>query len=79
MLSWFLASNDSKKGQIYPRQCIQSNKGNIYKNWKAKSLLGLDSSEDIPNFSNNLISESNINFDIFITELYYYMSKKLDI
>ena len=35
---------------------IQSNKINIYKNWKAKILLGLDSSEDIPNFTNHKIS-----------------------
>ena len=42
--------------------------GNVYnkmkeistKNWKAKSLLGLDSSEEIPNLTNNEISESNM-------------------
>ena len=76
MWSWWIASNYSKKCQIYPRQCIQSNEGNIYKNWKAKILLVLDSSEDIPNFNNHEISESNIKFDVCTTQLCGDMSKQ---
>ena len=64
------ASNDSKKGQIYPRKCIQSNEVNIYKNWKDKSLLGLASGEEIPNFTNNEISDSNIKCNICTTQLW---------
>ena len=37
------------------------------KNWKSKSLLGLDSSEDTPNFTNYDISESNMKCTICIT------------
>ena len=39
------------------------------KNWKAKSFLGLDSSEEIPNFTNHEIPESNMKCNICITEL----------
>ena len=40
------------------------------KNWKDKSLLGLDSSEDIPNLTNDKISERNIKCDICTTQLW---------
>ena len=31
MWTWWRAYNDSKKEQIYPKPCIQSNERNIYK------------------------------------------------
>ena len=48
---------------------------NIYKNWKARTLLGLDESEDINDFTNHDISERNIKCDICITELWNDMFK----
>ena len=48
----------------------------IFKKWKAKSLLGLDSSEDIPNFTNHEITEINMKCDIYITEMWNDMWKK---
>ena len=50
-------------------------KEKIIKNWKSKSLLGLDSSEDTPNFTNHEISESNMRCKIFIGELCKDISK----
>ena len=48
--------------------------GNVYnhmketfiKNWRSQSVLGLDLSEDIPNFTNHDISESNMRCEICI-------------
>ena len=37
--------------------------------WKAKSLLGLNLSEDNPNFTNHEISEINMKCNICIIEL----------
>ena len=70
MWSWRIAYTDSKKGKIYPRKFIQSNEGNIYKKWKDNSLLGLDSSEDITNYTNNDESYSNIKCDICTTQMW---------
>ena len=75
MWTWWIASNNSNKGKIYTRQCIQSYERKNYKNWKSKSLLGLDSSEDTPNFTNHEISESNMRCNIFIGELCKDISK----
>ena len=77
--SWWLVSNDTKKGKIYPRQCIKSNQRNIYKNWQAKGLLGLYLSEEIPNYNNNKITERNMRCNICITKLWNYMSKQIEI
>ena len=41
----------------------------MYKNRKDKSLLGLDSSEDIPNFTNHDISDINIKCEICTTQM----------
>ena len=41
-------------------------------------MLGLDLSEDIPNFTNYGISEINIRCDICIRKMWHYMSKKND-
>ena len=75
MWSWCLSSNDIKKGQIYLSQCIQSNEGNIYKNWESKSFLGQYSSEDIHNITNHEISDSNIKWDVSTTQLWNDMLK----
>ena len=47
------------------------------KNWESKSLLGFNSSEEIPNFTNHDISERNMRCDICTRELWHDMSKKL--
>ena len=73
MRTWWLESNDRKKRQIYPRKGIQYYERNIYKNWEYKSVLGFNSSEEIPNFTNHDISESNMRCDICIIELCYDM------
>ena len=52
--------------------------GNVYnkikeiyiQNWKDKSLLGIHSSEDIPNLTNHKISESNIKCEICTRQLW---------
>ena len=42
-------------------------------------MLGLYSSEDIPNFTNNEISESNIKCEICTRQLWNDMSKKIQL
>ena len=41
-------------------------------------MLGFNLSEDIPNFTNNYISERNMRCDIFIRELWHDMSIKIE-
>ena len=79
MLTWWLASNDSTKGQIYPRQGIKLFERNIYKNWESKSVLGFNSTEEIPNFTNYDISDSNMRCEVCIKELWDDMSIKFDL
>ena len=45
------------------------------KNWKPKILLGLYSSEDIPDFTNNEILEINIKYNIYNAQLWNYVKK----
>ena len=52
-------------------------KETVIKNWESKSMLGFNSSEEIPNFTNHDISESSMICDIFIRELWHDMSKTL--
>ena len=54
-------------------------KETFIKNLKSKSLLGLDSSEDTPNFTNYGISDSNMRCDICIRELWHDMFKKIEL
>ena len=42
-------------------------------------FLGLDSSEDIPNFTNHDISDINIKCDICTTQLWNYAGKNIAI
>ena len=49
------------------------------KNWKEKSLLGLYSSGDIPNLTNQEISENNIKCEICTRQLWNDMSTKIQL
>ena len=64
-----------RKGKYIPGNVYNKTKERFIKNWKAKSLLGLDSSDDTLNFTNHEISESNIKCNICIIELWNDMSK----
>ena len=44
-------------------------KEKFIENWQSKTLLGLDLSEDIPNFTDHDISERNTRCDICTREL----------
>ena len=65
----------AKKGQIYPRQCIQSNEIFFITFWKVNILLALYSSKDTTNFTNHEISERNMKFEICTTELCNFIFK----
>ena len=43
------------------------------KNWEYKSMLGFNSSEEIPKFTKYDISERNMRCDIFIKEMWHDM------
>ena len=49
-----------RKGRYIPGNAYNQMKEMFIQNWKAKGLLGLDSNEDITNFTNYDILESNI-------------------
>ena len=49
------------------------------KNWQSKSLLKLNLSEDIPNFTNHYISEINMKCGICIRELWHGTSQKIEL
>ena len=42
-------------------------------------MLGFNLSEDIPNFTNHYISETNMRCGICIRELWHYMSKTIEL
>ena len=65
-----------RKGKYIPGNVYNQMKEIFIKNGIDKSLLGLNSSEDIPNFTNHEISESDIKCDKSIAELCNNMSKK---
>ena len=68
----------SRKGKyITGNVCNQIEKH--LQNWKAKSFWGLYSSEDILNFANNEIPEKNMKCNIFISELWNFMSKQIEL
>ena len=58
---------------------MENIQGNVYnhmretfiKNWRSQSVLGVDFSEDIPNFNHHDISESNMKCEICIRELWH--------
>ena len=48
-------------------------KETFIKNWESNSVLGFNSSEEIPKFTNYDISERNMRCDICIKELWHKM------
>ena len=60
----------SRKGKYIPGYVYNKMKEIFIKYWKDKSLLVLDSSEEIPNFTNYEILEINIKCDICTTQLW---------
>ena len=54
-------------------------KEKFIKKWGSLSVLGLHLSEYIPNFTNNYISESNMICEMFIRELRYDISGKIEL
>ena len=56
MWTWWLESNDINKGKYTPGNIYNHMKETFIKNWRSLSVLGLDLSEDIPNFTNHDIS-----------------------
>ena len=79
MLTWWIASNDSTEGQIYPIQCIHFYEIYIKNNWQSESVLGFNSSEGITNFTNHDISDSNMRCELCIKELWDDMSRKIEL
>ena len=48
-------------------------------NWGSKSVLGFNSREEITNFTNYDISDSNMRCEVCIKELWDEMSRKVDL
>ena len=65
----------ARKRKYTPGNVYNHVKETFIKNWKFESFLELDLSEDIPNFTNNDITERHMRCDIYIRELWYEMSK----
>ena len=55
-----------RKVKYVPGKVYNYMKETIMKNWESKSVLGFNSSEEIPNFINHDISESNMRCEICI-------------
>ena len=69
----------SRKGKYIPGNVYNNNKETFINNWQYKSFLGLYLSEDISNFTNHDISESNMICEICIRELCHNMSKNIEL
>ena len=67
----------ARKGKYIADKVYNYMKETFIKNWESKSVLGFNSSEEIPKFTNHDISESNMRCDICIKEMWHDMSKKL--
>ena len=67
----------ARKGKYIPGNVYNLMKEIFIKNWRSHSALGFNLSEDIPNFTNHDISESNMRCDICIREQWYDMYKQL--
>ena len=50
----------SRKVKYIPGKVYNSMKETFINNWESKSVLGFNSSEDIPNLTNYDISDSNM-------------------
>ena len=62
-----------RKGKYIPENVYNQMKEILIKDWKEKRLLGLYSSEYIPNSTNYDISESEIKCEICRRQLWNYM------
>ena len=60
----------AQKGKYIPGKVYNSMKETFIKNWESKSVLGFNSSEEIPNFTNYDKSDSNMRCEICIKELW---------
>ena len=65
----------ARKGKYIPGNLYNRMKETFIKNWRSQSVLGFCFSEDISNFTNRGISESNMRCDTYIRELWHDMSK----
>ena len=65
----------SRNRKYTPENVYNHVKENFIKNLKSKSLLGFDLSPEIPNFTNNDITERHMRCDIYFRELWHDMSK----
>ena len=54
-------------------------KETFIKNWEYKSVLGFNSSEETPNFTNYDISDSNIRCEMCIKELWHNMTRQVEL
>ena len=70
--SWWLESNEIKKGKYTPGNIYNQMKEIFIKDWKEKRLLGLHSSEVIPNLTNHKILKSNIKCGTCTRQLWNY-------
>ena len=59
-----------RKGKYIPGNLYNQMNEILIKNCEYKTFLGLDSSEDIPNFINHEVSESNMKCNSYTTELW---------
>ena len=69
----------SRKGKYVPVKVYNTVKETFIKNWESKSVLGFNSSEEIPNFTNHDISERNMRCNIFIRKLWHDISKRIEL
>ena len=56
----------ARMGRYTPGKVYNTMKEKFMNKWESKSVLGLNSSEEIPNFTNHDISEINLRCDICI-------------
>ena len=69
----------SQKGKYIQVNVYVSMKDTFIKNWQSKSVLGFNSSEEITNFTSHDISDSNMICEVSIKELWYDMSRKVEL
>ena len=69
----------AQKVRYIPGKVYNSMKKTFIKNWESKSVLGFNSSGEIPNFNNYDISDSNMRCKMCIKELWHDISGKVDI
>ena len=63
----------ARNGKYIPGKLYNNTKQKFIKKWEYKSVLGFNSSEEIPKFANYDISERNMRCDICIRKLWHDM------